>query len=193
MTGSLANYNWNEEYSDIDLHIVIDFSKVDKRTDFVKEYFDSKKKLWNEEHSGLSIMGFPVEVYVQDANEEHTSSGIYSLDKNAWIVEPSSDNFNTSDFDDSLVREKVSQYANKIDEFIDSFKNNNDEYNLRTIYKRAARVFKEIKNERKNGFEKGGGEYNTGNIIFKTLRRNGYIEKLQKLRIKIYDELRGLS
>lgn len=193
MTGSLANYNWNEEFSDIDLHIVIDFSKVDERVDFVKEYFDSKKKLWNEEHSGLTIMGFPVEVYVQDSNEEHTSSGIYSLEKNAWIIEPSADNFSTDDFNDNDVRQKVSQYANKIDEFIDSFEKNSDEYNLRTIYKRAAKLFKAIKNERKSGFEKGEGEYNTGNIVFKTLRRNGYIEKLQYLRAKIYDKMYSMT
>ena len=42
MTGSLANYNWSD-YSDIDLHIIIDYKKVDDRTNFVAEYFKSKK------------------------------------------------------------------------------------------------------------------------------------------------------
>ena len=55
ITGSLANYNWNKKYSDIDLHILIDYSKVDKRTDFVDNYFYSQKKLWNEEHKDLRI------------------------------------------------------------------------------------------------------------------------------------------
>ena len=76
ITGSLANYNWNKKYSDIDLHILIDYSKVDKRTDFVDNYFYSQKKLWNEEHKDLRIFGFPIEVYVQDVNKEHTSSGV---------------------------------------------------------------------------------------------------------------------
>ena len=53
MTGSLANFNWNKKYSDIDLHVLIDFSKVDKRTDFVKKYFDSLKNQWNEVHEDL--------------------------------------------------------------------------------------------------------------------------------------------
>ena len=75
ITGSLANFNWNKNYSDIDLHVLIDFSKVDKRTDFVKKYFNSLKNLWNEEHSNLTIFGFPVEVYVQDTHEMHSSSG----------------------------------------------------------------------------------------------------------------------
>ena len=47
ITGSIANYNWSEEYSDIDLHVLYDFKKVDKRVDFVKNYFDAKKKNWN--------------------------------------------------------------------------------------------------------------------------------------------------
>ena len=43
MTGSLANYTWNEKYSDIDLHIIYDFNDIDERTDFVEGYFDGKK------------------------------------------------------------------------------------------------------------------------------------------------------
>ena len=42
ITGSLANYNWNQKYSDIDLHIIMDYSKVDERTDFVDNYFYSQ-------------------------------------------------------------------------------------------------------------------------------------------------------
>ena len=59
----------------------MDYSKVDKRTDFVDNYFYSQKKLWNEEHKDLKIFGFPIEVFVQDTNAEHTSTGVYSLDK----------------------------------------------------------------------------------------------------------------
>ena len=78
LTGSLANYNWSK-YSDFDLHILINFKDVDERTDFVKEYFDAKKNDWNNKHENLKIYGFPVELYVQDTNDTHTESGIYSL------------------------------------------------------------------------------------------------------------------
>jgi hypothetical protein len=37
-TGSLANYNWSK-YSDIDLHIVVDFSKIDENTKLVRRFF----------------------------------------------------------------------------------------------------------------------------------------------------------
>ena len=41
LTGSLANYNWSK-YSDIDLHIIVDFSEVYDKTEFVDDYFISK-------------------------------------------------------------------------------------------------------------------------------------------------------
>ena len=40
-TGSLANYNWSK-YSDVDLHIVVDFDKIDDDTELVKSYFDDE-------------------------------------------------------------------------------------------------------------------------------------------------------
>jgi len=36
LTGSLANYNWSN-YSDIDLHIIVDFTQVDENFKLVKE------------------------------------------------------------------------------------------------------------------------------------------------------------
>ena len=35
MTGSLANYNWSEEYSDIDINIVVDFREINDDVDLV--------------------------------------------------------------------------------------------------------------------------------------------------------------
>ena len=79
MTGSLANYNWSEEYSDIDLHIVVDFREINDDVDLVKSFFDAVKNNWNQDHESIKIYGYPVEVYVQDVNEKHTSSGVYSV------------------------------------------------------------------------------------------------------------------
>ena len=43
LTGSIANYNWSK-YSDVDVHILIDYKKIWKKTEFVQDYFDSKKE-----------------------------------------------------------------------------------------------------------------------------------------------------
>ena len=63
-TGSLANYNWSK-YSDIDLHIVVDFEELDDNKELVKEMFDAKRLRWNEHHD-IKIKGYEVELYVED-------------------------------------------------------------------------------------------------------------------------------
>lgn len=193
MTGSLANFNWNKKYSDIDLHVLIDFSKVDKRTDFVKKYFDSLKNQWNEEHEDLKIFGFPVEVYVQDTNEEHASSGVYSLDKNEWITEPKREKLAKAKVNKSLIRSKVAKYIDYIDELYDEYKkNSNNEYKIEKISKTANKLWDAIKNERKSELNKGKSEISNGNIVFKCLRRLNYLDKLYNLKMQTYDNLNSL-
>lgn len=193
MTGSLANFNWNKKYSDIDLHVLIDFSKVDKRTDFVKKYFDSLKNQWNEEHEDLKIFGFPVEVYVQDTNEEHASSGVYSLDKNEWLTEPKREKLAKAKVNKSLIRSKVAKYIDYIDELYDEYKkNSNDEYKIEKISKAANKLWDVIKNERKSELNNGKSEISNGNIVFKCLRRLNYLDKLYNLKMQTYDNLNSL-
>lgn len=195
MTGSLANFNWDENYSDIDLHIIMDYSDVDERKEFVSNYFYSQKKLWNEEHSDITIMGFPVEVFVQDVNERHDSSGVYSLEKNKWLIEPEREKLASSKVNKTFIKDKVSEYMNKIDklEYLLN-KSKDDEYRLRRVMEKSDNLFDKIKGERKIGFERSGGkEINNYNIVFKALRRNGYIEKLVNVKSMAYDKLNSLQ
>ena len=60
-------------------------------------------------------------------------------------------------------------------------------------YKIIQDTFDNIKNERLNAFKKSTKELSTGNVIFKTLRRNGYIEKIIDLKNKSYDKINSLS
>ena len=46
LMGSLANINWSE-YSDFDLHVIVDFERYEKQEDRYKELFELKKKLFN--------------------------------------------------------------------------------------------------------------------------------------------------
>ena len=50
LTGSLSNYNWSK-YSDVDLHILIDYNETDYNLDLLKGFFDSKRSLWNKQMS----------------------------------------------------------------------------------------------------------------------------------------------
>ena len=193
ITGSLANYNWNKKYSDIDLHILVDYEDVDERVDFVREYFTMKKNEWNEKHKNLRIFGFPVEVYVQDANEPHASSGVYSIDRDEWITEPDMGKIRSGKVDKKHVREMVSTYMNKIDCLIDIYKSHkDDEYEMRKVAEDATEMFDEIKKLRKDDLAKYGREMCDGNIIFKALRRSDYIGKLITLKNLTYDKINSM-
>ena len=77
ITGSIASYNWHD-LSDIDLHILFDFTKIDENYDLVKKMLDQSRINWNKTHN-ITIDGKEVELYFQDTNEEHMSKGIWSL------------------------------------------------------------------------------------------------------------------
>lgn len=191
LTGSLANYNWSK-YSDFDLHVLMDFEKVDKRTDFVKEYFDSKKTLWNEQHSHLKIYGFPVELYVQDINEEHTASGIYSLYKNEWIKEPERDELTSVKLDKPSIKNKTIKFVKEIDKLDTLFKKEKDEHKIETLSDKIKATWDKLKRTRKEAL-KNGNELTIGNLVWKALRRLGYIEKLLDLKYQTYDKIKTIK
>lgn len=181
LTGSLANYNWSE-YSDVDLHILIDFE--DARYDYkiLKEFFDAKEKVWKEKHH-IKIKNYDVEIYPQDTNEEHISSGVYSVLNNKWIIEPEKTKPN---IDDRKIINKGEEYSKQIDDLINKFKSGE------VVDKDVTLLYKKIKSFRKSGLE-SGGEYSYENLTFKLLRRNGYIEKLLNLKSKTLDKKLSIS
>ena len=187
LTGSLANYNWSK-FSDFDVHVVIDFEEVDDRVNFVKDYFDSKKKLWNEQHENLKIYGFPVEMYVQDSNEFHTASGVYSLELGEWIKKPERNGIQAIKLNKFYIKEKVFKYASKIESLYADAERETDEDRLEQIALSANELFRKIKSMRREALKKGG-EMSSDNIVFKALRRTGYIGKLADVKTKTYDKI----
>ena len=185
LTGSMANYNWSK-YSDFDLHLLLDFSDVDENVDFVHEYFTAKKKLWNEEHENLMIYGFPVEVYVQDIDENLISNGIYSLYKNKWIIEPSKDNLQSLGQDKETIKSKAIETMKKIDALYNATFDINHGSDGEKLLAQIQKLITIIKGIRKQSLTKGG-EMVAGNIFFKILRRTGYIEKLFNAKTLAYD------
>ena len=64
LTGSLANYNWSK-YSDVDLHLIVDYAEVDENEKLVKDFFRNASAMWNRTHK-ITVKGHDVELYVQD-------------------------------------------------------------------------------------------------------------------------------
>lgn len=191
LTGSICNFNWSK-FSDIDLHLVVDFSEIDERKDFVQEYFDAKKNEWNNEHSNLKIFGYPVELYVEDVNAETTSGGLYDLEENDWIKKPSPNGIKSIGLDKYEIKNKSADLMTKIDDLYDEFKATNDDAELREIGRKAHKLRDKIKKMRKFGLDRGG-ESDSFNIIYKVLRRAGYMDMLWDLSSELYDKLNSID
>ena len=189
LTGSICGKNWSK-YSDIDLHIVVDFSKVDERTDFVQEYFNLKKNEWNNSHKNLKIYGFPVELYVEDINADTTSSNKYDLEKNDWVKE--NDEAISIGLNKYSIKSKSANIMTKIDDLQDECDSTDDEAKLRDIGKRAKKLYRKIKRMRKFGLNRSG-EGDSLNIVYKVLRRSGHLEKLWDLSSTLYDKVNSLN
>jgi hypothetical protein len=179
LTGSLANYNWSEKYSDYDLHILIDFNDVSQDVDLVKKYVDAAKNNWNKEYN-INIQDYPVEVYIQDINEPHISTGVFSLMKNKWKVRPRKKDFQ---IDEKEIKIKAKGIMNQIDELESKLEKPYDEF--RELVKV---IWDKIKNLRKSGLDSQGGEFSVGNLTFKALRRNGYIKKIIQMKKEVYQK-----
>ena len=161
LSGSSAGYNYSE-YSDIDLHLVV--NKLES-----EELFTAKKNLYNSQHD-LHIQGIPVELYVQPADQPHHSAGIYSVLDDKWINEPVHEE---PTIDPKDIKSKARNYAAKINLALRS-----------NSIAQSQEVMDELKRLRKAGLE-SSGEQSVENLAFKLLRARGQIEKLRKYITKL--------
>jgi hypothetical protein len=162
VTGSNANYNWTK-FSDLDLHLVV---KGEVGPEY-RELFSAKKALWAEHHN-ITIKGLPVECYIQGASEPHHSTGVYSVLRNRWIIEPKK---SKPEVNDSAIDAKVAAVTHDISAAITT-----------GDAKRLQAVKDKITNMRKAGLERAG-EWSTENLAFKALRLAGVIDELsEKIR-----------
>lgn len=184
IAGSNANYNWSK-YSDIDLHLIVDYSLVDKNEDLVERYFTSTKNLWNSSHE-ISINNFDVEIYVEDANNPAISDGVYSVLNEEWIKHP--EEGNEPKIDNVQIKSKTKRLMRLIDDLVlDEIKMGN----YKTAVENSERLSKKLKNYRQAGLDKIG-EFSTENLVYKLLRRNGYVELLYESKLDAYDKLMSL-
>ena len=180
MIGSAVNYNWSK-FSDIDVHILLNFSQFPENTqELYIEFFDLKKTLFNQKHE-LSIYGLDVECFVQNEAETAFSSGVYSILYDMWVNEPKKGD--TPDIDFELLKEKVNQWMEIIDGVIENIEDEDPE----TISELVRKYKNKLKKYRQCGLEKGG-EMSIENLVFKYLRRNGYIEKLYNKPTELIDK-----
>src|SRR5210317_314016 len=185
MTGSLANYNWSE-FSDVDLHIMYDFNESGDKKELVQELFKIKKTLFNSTHD-ITVKGYDVQLYVQDTNEPHISSGVYSVLYDEWIVEPSKEEV---EIDTKIIKEKVEQWQDMIDTVIEDIESGDED--LEEGLLKIDKLKDRLKKYRQSGLEKEG-EYSYENLVFKFLRRSDYIQKLFDFQNNFVDDRLSLA
>ena len=180
MIGSLVNYNWSK-YSDIDLHIVVNFNQFPENAkDLYLEFFDLKKVIFNQKHN-LTMFGYDVECFVQKEDETTFSSGIYSILYDMWMNEPKK--LGIENVDKELLKDRASQWMRIIDGVIENIQDE-DPDEIKSLVKKYKEKLKKFRN---CGLEKDG-EMSLENLVFKLLRRNGYVEKLYDLPTKVIDK-----
>ncbi len=167
LIGSNANYNWTK-YSDIDIHIIVNYLEIGDNLHLVQNYLHAKKSVWNSNHP-LTFKGMNIELYAQDSNDNlHASVGIYSILNDKWIQKPNS---KIISIDDDIITQKTKSYEYEIDAL--SEKDTKLEFKIKDILLR-------LHNLRRSGLE-AEGEYSLENLAYKHLRNTGYIERLKKL------------
>lgn len=183
VTGSIASYNWHD-LSDIDLHIIFDFSEIDENSDLVKKMLDQSRINWNKTHN-IFIEDKEVEIYFQDENETHEANGIWSLLNNQWIIKPEKIEMNV---DLNNVEKKAETFARAIEHVENlisdgSFKEANDY---------ASKLKKKISRMRKSGLAQEG-IYSPENLAFKMLRNANWLGRLSDAKVKSYDSMMSLK
>lgn len=180
MTGGNANYNWTE-WSDIDIHILCKWDEMPiQNSELMLDYLFAKKDLWKKKHN-IRIKGYEVEIFAQpDDKAFPVGQGVYSLMHSKWVVKPEHENLN---FDASTqlkrdIRDRLNKMRQieKNPEAIEDAQSFVDQL-------RAARG-ESINNE---------GEFGHDNLIFKSLRNRGALDKFSKFINKYRDSKLSLD
>ena len=186
MTGSLANYNWSN-YSDVDLHIIVDFDQFKQKSlPLYDELFHLKKTVYGLKHK-ITIFGYDVELYVENESIARNvkNAGRFSILTDEWVIKPVKESVN---IDVSGVKEKSEKWMKIIDGVEDSIQDSD----IETAKKLIKKYVDKIRKFRECGLEKGG-EYSDENLVFKILRRNGYLEKIKDMKDRLIDNKLSLK
>ena len=180
MVGGNASYNYTDK-SDIDVHVLLDRNKLGSDRAMVDDYVQLKKDFWMLTHN-IKVYGYDIEPYVEDLTTLYSKDkGIYSVKDNVWLQKPVQANCTTGDL--QLIKQKVNGYKKEID----------------ALFARQASVlevqqYKEkIKKFRAESIKRGGGEFDFENLVFKELRAQNYIDKLDEYMKTLNDKALSLS
>ena len=167
----------------MDVHVLIDFSKISEDIALVKKAMDGQRFIWNLRNN-IVIRKHDVELYLQDINEPHIASGLFSLKNDTWIRVPK---YDPPQIDEKDVEVKFKGLVNDI-EGIESTLENDSEIDPKDLHNHAIKVKEKIMKMRKEGLAERG-EFSVENLVFKKLRNEGYIQKIIDLISRSYEKI----
>jgi len=182
LTGGNANYNYTP-YSDLDVHLLVNMDSIPVDKEFLSDYLYDKKVLWSLKHQGLTVMGYPVELYAQDYKQEVAShQGVYSLKKGKWLYKPNVENHPAFEKDTALTS-KIQSYADMIEKILSEPGDHVAEIN---------KLKEKLHAMRSAGIHRAG-EFSNENLIYKELRNRklidaltNYVQKRQDQQLSLY-------
>ena len=174
LTGSNASYNYTKD-SDLDIHIIADTSKIEDTLNLHKVIYNTYKSAFNKKFE-IELNKVPVEIYVETQDTPLVSNGIYSVMNDEWVKEPTKDDIPEVDQEaiDKAFKPWEKRYKALVDKITDETE---DESELDKFIDKLYEL-------RQKGLAEEG-EYSIGNLVFKEVRNNGYLDNLKELRHKV--------
>jgi predicted nucleotidyltransferase len=174
LTGSNASYNYTKD-SDLDIHIIADTSKIEDTLNLHKVIYNAYKSAFNKKFE-IELNKVPVEIYVETQDTPLVSNGIYSVMNDEWVKEPTKDDIPEVDQEaiDKAFKPWEKRYKALVDKITDETEDESE----------IDKFIDKLYELRQKGLAEEG-EYSIGNLVFKEVRNNGYLDNLKELRHKV--------
>lgn len=170
LTGDFCN---DQKFSsgDLDLHVIVDFSGLSDSVENLEQQISKRKFDWDL-NNPLKVRGYDLDVYLNDFDNQHEKSGLYSLLNDRWITKG-----NQKSLLDPRDSEKKFKHLLYV---LDSIENKLTSPNLsedakNKIFEKAHRLKRRVQRMRRNSDPQIPS---VNSETFKKLKKKGYIEKL---------------
>lgn len=173
IVGSNANFNYSDK-SDLDIHIIAD-SSLNCDENHLDKLYQAYKAIFNDRYD-ITINGINVELYVElddNLSASKNSNGVYSI-YNGWIKQPV--RADLPEIDEVAVEKGTAEWEKRYLEIIEDPSIENIDQYINDIC--------DLRIES----HKTEGEFGTGNLIFKEIRKLGYLQTLKDLKISLQNK-----
>ena len=189
LIGSLAGYTY-DKLTELDVCLI--YNLVNNKDDaiLIKKNIKSIVCHWNRT-SNVVWNGHKVNILIQVENDSSgmVSSGEYSLFKKKWMKKSTCDSpvLNLAD-----VQTKYCEFMNEVLCMEEMFNLVIEGAVVESCYHKACSLLKKIYGYREHGLL-GTGENSFENVIFRMLKRDGYIRRLERVKFKLFDKEYSVS